>query len=204
MVIGASTGGPDALSRLLSSLPADFPVPILIVQHLPANFTRYLADRLAHQSAFEVQEATSGDRLLPGQVRLAPGNVHMVIAKDFQGPFVQFNEDPPEQSCRPSVDVLFRSAAAAFGPTALAVVLTGMGRDGLAGCVAIRAAGGQILVQDEATSVVWGMPGHIARAGLANLALPLDALGPEIDRRSREGMPARRRTGGESEEAPCR
>ncbi|WP_237722862.1 chemotaxis protein CheB [Singulisphaera acidiphila] len=204
LVIGASTGGPDALALLLSSFRADFPVPILIVQHLPPNFTRYLVDRLAHHSALGVQEAAPGDRLLPGHAWLAPGNVHLVVARDSQGVCVRFSHDPPEQSCRPSVDVLFRSVAAVYGPAALAVVLTGMGRDGLAGCAAIRAAGGQVLVQDEATSVVWGMPGQVSRAGLADLVLPLGALGPEIDRRSRERWPARRRFEGESEEAPCR
>jgi len=113
----------------------------------------------------------------------------MVVVRDAQGVCVACNEDPPEQSCRPSVDVLFRSVATAYGRSALAVVLTGMGCDGLAGCMAIRAAGGQVLVQDEATSVIWGMPGHVSRAGLANRVLSLEELGPEISLLLRNRIP---------------
>jgi len=126
-----------------------------------------------------------------------------MVLRDAQGPYASLSNDPPEQSCRPSVDVLFRSASATFGAGALAVVLTGMGRDGLAGSAAIRTAGGQVLVQDEPTSVVWGMPGQVARAGLANLVLPLRDLGPEINRRSRERRTARQAFEGEAEEVPC-
>ena len=125
--------------------------------------------------------------LRPSEAWLAPGNQHMEVVREADAVRLRLQQGPAQNSCRPSVDVLFRSVAEAFGPGALAVVLTGMGQDGLRGCEAIQAAGGQVLVQDEATSVVWGMPGAVARAGLADKVLPLDQLGPEIVRRVRQG-----------------
>jgi two-component system chemotaxis response regulator CheB len=188
VAIGASTGGPNALAMLLAALPADCPFPLVIVQHMPAAFTGLLAERLAALAAIEVREGILGKVLYPGQAWIAPGDYHMEVTRDGQQTArLRLHQGPPENSCRPSVDVLFRSVAEAYGAGTLAVVLTGMGQDGLRGCEAIREAGGQVLVQDEATSVVWGMPGFVARADLADQVLPLEKLGPEIVRRVRKG-----------------
>jgi two-component system chemotaxis response regulator CheB len=187
VAIGTSTGGPTALTELFAGLPADLPVPVVIVQHMPPMFTRLLAERLSAQSAVRVEEARPGGVLRPGHAWIAPGDYHVVVARDGTEVRVQLNQDPPENSCRPAADVLFRSVARAFGPAALAVVLTGMGQDGLRGCEAVRAAGGQVIAQDEATSVVWGMPGFVARAGLADRVLPLALVAPEVARRTRVG-----------------
>jgi two-component system chemotaxis response regulator CheB len=187
VAVGASTGGPDALAVLLSAFPAACPVPIVIVQHMPPIFTQRLAERLAALAAIDVREAVTGAPLEPAQVWLAPGDHHLVVARDAAGVRLRTHQGPPENSCRPSVDVLFRSVAQTYGAAALAVVLTGMGQDGLRGCACVREAGGQVLVQDEASSVVWGMPGFVARAGLADRVLPLDQLGVEIVRRLRWG-----------------
>ena len=186
LVIGVSTGGPNALADLLPRLPKTFPVPIVIVQHMPPIFTKLLAERLAKGTALQVAEATDGETLLPGQIRIAPGGSHLVLERQSpQLVRLQLNQDPPENSCRPAVDVLFRSAVTTYKGNVLAVVLTGMGSDGLRGCEIIRNAGGQILVQDEASSVVWGMPGYVARAGLADGQIPLDKMAGEIISRVR-------------------
>ncbi len=183
VAIGASTGGPNALAVLLTQLPADFPVPIVIVQHMLATFTRHFAERLASQCQIKIVEATAGDLLRPGQAYVARGDYHLLVERRAGRVCVATNQDQVENFCRPAVDVLFRSVAVSYGATALAVVLTGMGHDGLAGCGAIRDAGGDIIVQDEASSVVWGMPGFVARAGLASEVMPLDQLGSEVRRR---------------------
>lgn len=183
VAIGASTGGPNALAELFGQLPGDFPVPIVLVQHMPPMFTRLLSERLTARSALRVDEASAGGVLEPGRVWVAPGDHHMIVVRDGTQVRVQVHQDPPANSCRPAADVLFRSVAQTFGPGTLAVVLTGMGQDGLRGCEAIRAAGGQILVQDEATSVVWGMPGNVVRAGLADRVLPLSLIAGELIQR---------------------
>jgi two-component system, chemotaxis family, protein-glutamate methylesterase/glutaminase len=183
VAIGASTGGPNALAQLFTAFPADFPVPIVVVQHMPPVFTARLAERLTTGSTVGVEEAEAGAILQPGRAWVAPGDFHIALARDSEGVRLRTHQGPAENSCRPSVDVLFRSAAEVYGPGVLAVVLTGMGQDGLRGCERIRAAGGQVLVQDAATSVVWGMPGAVARAGLADAVLPLEQLGPEMVRR---------------------
>jgi len=183
VAIGVSTGGPNALAELLPALPATFPVPIVIVQHMPPVFTRMLANRLDGRCAVEVIEAEGGEVLLPGRVHIAAGGRHLTLARLGTSVVTVANDDPPENSCRPAVDVLFRSAADLYGASALAVVLTGMGQDGLRGCERIRLAGGPVVAQDEASSVVWGMPGFVARAGLADAILPLDAMAGEIGRR---------------------
>jgi two-component system chemotaxis response regulator CheB len=187
LVIGASTGGPNALAEIFSALPADLPTPILVVQHMPPMFTQMLAERLTKNSHFPTAEATTGIELAPRKALIAPGNYHLVLARDGARVCTRIHQEPHENACRPAVDPLFRSAAEIFGRNTLAIVLTGMGQDGLRGCEAIRAAGGQILVQDEATSVVWGMPGFVARAGLADRVLPLSMLAGEIVRRIRGG-----------------
>lgn len=185
LAIGVSTGGPKALATLLPGLTKNFPVPILIVQHMPPLFTRMLAERLAAVSGFPVREGENGAPLAPGDVWVAPGGLHMELARSGASVRLRTQEGPPENSCRPSVDVLFRSVALFYGSRTLAVVLTGMGQDGLRGCERIREAGGQVLVQDEASSVVWGMPGAVSQAGLANRVLPLGQLAFEINRRVR-------------------
>lgn len=186
VAIGVSTGGPNALSLLLPQLPADFPVPVVIVQHMPPLFTRFLAERLSAKSKIQVEEGSRQQILRPSQALIAPGDFHMTVAR--QGPMVRLstNQGPPENSCRPAVDVLFRSVVDVYGPYVLGVVLTGMGKDGLRGSERIREAGGQVIVQDEATSVVWGMPGFVAGAGLADAVLPLEQVAGEIVRRAGE------------------
>jgi two-component system, chemotaxis family, protein-glutamate methylesterase/glutaminase len=187
LAIGTSTGGPNALADLLPGLPGDFPVPVVIVQHMPPVFTKLLADRLTARSALEVVEGSAGEELRPAKVYIAPGDYHMGLEKTAKGSRIKLNQEPPENSCRPSVDALFRSVVQIYGAATLGVILTGMGQDGLRGCEYIREAGGQVLVQDEASSVVWGMPGFVARAGLADKELPLNQLGGEIVRRVWEG-----------------
>ena len=183
ITIGVSTGGPDALARLLPTFPANFPLPVVIAQHMPAIFTSLLAKRLSTKCAMPVRECQSGDLLGPSCVWIAPGDYHMVVQQEDHHMRLGTNQGPRENFCRPSVDVLFRSVAAAYGANALGVILTGMGQDGLKGCEALCAAGASVIVQDEASSVVWGMPGFVARAGLAEKILPLDQLGGEIIQR---------------------
>lgn len=191
VAIGVSTGGPNALAELIPTLPVELGVPILIVQHMPPLFTRILAERLDALSAFRVREGIAGELVRPGDVWIAPGGRHMVAQRSGSLVRLDLNDEPPENSCRPAVDVLFRSVAEAYGGRVLAVVLTGMGQDGLRGCEVIRDAGGRILAQDEESSVVWGMPGFVARAGLAEAVLPLRQLGSEIVRRVRPAVGAR-------------
>ena len=182
LVIGSSTGGPEALARVLPALPASFPVPVLVVQHMPPVFTRQFAQRLDRLSALRVTEAADGVPLQPGTVHLAPGDHHLVVRAGGRGLATALNQAPPENFCRPAVDPLFRSAVAAYDGAVLGVVLTGMGSDGRDGAAAIRRAGGSVLVQDQATSVVWGMPGAIATAGLADAVLPLDRIAETVVR----------------------
>lgn len=191
VLIGVSTGGPNALVELLPMLSGDLRVPILIVQHMPPMFTKLLAERLDARCRLRVREAVVGDRPQPGQVFVAPGDHHMTVERDLHGMVLALDQGPPENSCRPAVDVLFRSAAASYGAGCLAVVLTGMGQDGLRGGEAIVAAGGTMLVQDEASSVVWGMPGFVARAGLASEVLPLSQIAGAIERRVGTHTPSR-------------
>ncbi|CAN2039927.1 Protein-glutamate methylesterase/protein-glutamine glutaminase [Candidatus Magnetomoraceae bacterium gMMP-15] len=180
IAIGVSTGGPNALAKVLSCLPADFPTPIVIVQHMPPVFSKSLAERLSVKSSLIVKEAASDDELMPGRVFIAPGGFHMILKKKGAAVIIQINQDPPVNNSRPSVDVLFQSVADIYGPYSLAVILTGMGHDGLKGCEYINAAGGQILAQDKASSSVWGMPGVVANAGLAHKILDLNKIGSEI------------------------
>jgi two-component system chemotaxis response regulator CheB len=192
LVIGSSTGGPEALARVLPMLPASLPVPVLLVQHMPPVFTRQFAQRLDRLSPLQVVEAADGSPLLPGTAHLAPGDHHLVVrAAKGRGPQTGLNQGPPENFCRPAVDPLFRSVVTAYDGAVLAVVLTGMGSDGRNGAAEIRAAGGTVLVQDQATSVVWGMPGAIAQAGLADEVLPLDRVAEAILRHLAGVSPAR-------------
>lgn len=184
LAIGVSTGGPNALAELMPALPASFPVPIVIVQHMPPMFTRLLAERLNAQSALTVVEGQAGMKLQPGWAYIAPGDFHMVVERKAMGAVLALTQAPPENSCRPAVDVLFRSVVEQYHGHTLGVILTGMGQDGLRGCELIREAGGQVVVQDEQSSVVWGMPGFVARAGLADRVLPLNMIAPELVRRT--------------------
>ncbi len=180
VAIGSSTGGPAALGQLIPALPADFPSPIVVVQHMPPVFTGLLAERLSEQTSLEVREAKDGDDLKPGLILIAPGDHHLVVTR--RGKSVELDRGPPENSCRPAVDVLFRSVAEQLGKRALGVVLTGMGKDGLLGAESMRKKGATILVQDEESSVVWGMPGFVAKAGLADSVLSISGLRDEISR----------------------
>ncbi len=186
VVIGASTGGPVALSAVLAAVPRDVSTPMAIVQHMPPLFTRLLAESLSSQTGRHVREARDGDRLRAGEVLVAPGDHHLELDGGDGEAIARLHQGPPENSSRPAVDVLFRSAAAACGPGVLAAVLTGMGQDGLRGAEVIREAGGRVLAQDEASSVVWGMPRFVAQAGLAERVLPLELIGIEIGRIVRE------------------
>jgi two-component system chemotaxis response regulator CheB len=187
VVVGASTGGPNALAELFGRLPADFPVPILVVQHMPPMFTRFLAERLSKESPIRVEEAGSGTVVEPGRAWVAPGDHHMSVVRDGTQHRLVVHQEAPENSCRPAADVLLRSAASAYGPGVLAVILTGMGQDGLRGVQAIREAGGLVIAQDEASSVIWGMPGFVARANLADKVLPLSRIADEILQLVRDG-----------------
>jgi len=184
LAIGTSTGGPNALAEVLPRLPKDLRVPVVIVQHMPPLFTRFLADRLDKQCSIRIKEGAAGSVLKPGEAWIAPGDFHMQVTRgEDKGVHLKMNQDPPENSCRPAVDVLFRSVARTYGPNVLAVVLTGMGSDGVRGSEEIKSAGGQVLVQDEASSVVWGMPGQVAAAGCADGIYPLKEMAGEIERR---------------------
>ena len=189
VAIGTSTGGPNALGELLPLLPQNFPVPIVLVQHMPPIFTKFLAERLSSKTQIRVTEAEDNQELLPGNAYIAPGDFHMMVERNKESVRIRTHQEHPENSCRPAVDVLFRSVAEVYQGDALAVIMTGMGHDGLRGCERIREAGGQILAQDAATSVVWGMPGFVVNAGLADLVLPLGQLAGEIVRRVGQGRP---------------
>jgi two-component system chemotaxis response regulator CheB len=183
LAIGVSTGGPAALDVLLPALPANFPLPVLIVQHMPELFTGLFAERMNGRCKLRACEASDGAPVCAGTIYIARGNWHMeVLAGALPGSQrrLRMSQAPVENQCRPSVDVLFRSAARVYGPGVLAVVLTGMGSDGMNGCRAVRGRGGCVLAQDQATSTVWGMPGAVVRAGLAHKVLPLGGLVPEI------------------------
>jgi two-component system, chemotaxis family, protein-glutamate methylesterase/glutaminase len=180
VAIGVSTGGPNALQALIPKIPANFPVPVLCVQHMPPLFTTSLAERLDRESAIHVQEGKDGMEIHPGNLYIAPGGLHMVVAKGPDGRArLKTHEAPPVNSCRPSVDVLFESVAANCGGV-LSVVLTGMGSDGAAGVKQLRAKGAWSIAQDEATSVVWGMPGAVASQGQADEILPLDRIAARL------------------------
>jgi two-component system chemotaxis response regulator CheB len=198
IVFGASTGGPDALTAIASQLPADLAVPVVVVQHMPALFTRLFAERLDRSCPLTVLEAVDGQALEAGQILVAPGDRHLTLRRQGSEVRVALNQDVPENYCRPSVDVLFRSAASVYAGGVLACVLTGMGRDGTKGAEQIRTVGGRIVVQDEASSVVWGMPGSIVAGGLANDVVPLAQLAEVL-----QGALGSRRPGGASRLRPA-
>lgn len=193
LAVGCSTGGPDALTKLLAALPADLCVPVVVVQHMPPVFTKQFAARLDRAVALTVVEATAGQVLRPGHVYIAPGDFHLRIKPAAAGGRTELDQGAQENFCRPAVDVMFRSVVETYGRDVLAAVLTGMGQDGRLGALDIVAAGGSVVVQDEATSVVWGMPGAVANAGAAEEILPIGTLGQTLARRlSRPGLSAQR------------
>ena len=187
VVVGVSTGGPDALTTVVTALPPDLPVPVVVVQHMPPVFTALFAKRLDTKSHLTVTEARTGDRVEAGRVLIAPGDFHLRLSANAAGVVAHLDQGTPENYCRPAVDVLFRSAVEAFGRGVLAVVLTGMGSDGTNGAAHIVQAGGSVVVQDEATSVVWGMPGSVVAAGLAAEVLPLGDIARAIQSRVARG-----------------
>jgi len=183
LLIGASTGGPQALNTLVTEIGAVIDrVPVLITQHMPPTFTAILAEHLGRLSKHRAREAVHGEEIVPGSIYIAPGSRHMTVAQRGPAPVIEISNGPPVHFCKPAVDPLFSSAAQVWGPRALALVLTGMGHDGLAGAHDIVNAGGHVLAQDETSSVVWGMPGQVALAGLACAVLPLGDIAARLNR----------------------
>jgi chemotaxis response regulator CheB len=180
LAIGVYTGGPAALSSILPELPPAFPLPVLVVQHMPPLFTRLLAERLRATCRLPVEEASQDHPVEGGKILIAPGDFHLKVAFGGGGVRVCLDQSPPQNSCRPAVDALFASIAEVYRGAAIAVILTGMGQDGFRGAEILKARGAFILAQDEATSVVWGMPGAVVKAGLAGRVLALDQAMPEI------------------------
>jgi two-component system, chemotaxis family, protein-glutamate methylesterase/glutaminase len=183
VAIGVSTGGPTALGAILPEFPAAFPLPVLVVQHMPPLFTRLLAEHLHTTCRLRVEEARQGDLVEVGKILIAPGDFHLKVASNGSGVRVRLDQSPPLNSCRPAVDALFTSIAEVYGGAAIAAVLTGMGQDGLRGAEILKAQGASVLAQDEASSVVWGMPGAVVNAGIVDRVMALDQVVPEILRR---------------------
>lgn len=180
-VIGISTGGPKALDELIPQLNASLPCPIIIVQHMPATFTESLAEKLNEETSLQVSEVKGGEKLSAGHIYIAQGGKHLVLREASDGNFyLAINDTPPVNNCRPSVDVLFRSVAAVFKGKVLAIVMTGMGRDGTDGVRMLKRNGAKCIIQDEASSIVWGMAGSVYEAGLADEVVPLCQLGARI------------------------
>ncbi len=184
LAVGLSTGGPNALSVIMPELPRSFPLPILVVQHMPPVFTHLLAERLRTVSSLKVEEATHGARVEAGKVMIAPGGLHMRVKRHGQDVLVTLDDSERRNSCRPSVDVLFESVNEVYGAGAIAAILTGMGQDGLQGTHALKESGAYVIAQDEDSSVVWGMPGFVVRAGLADSVVPLGGVVPEVLKQS--------------------
>ncbi len=181
IVIGSSTGGPQALSKVFTALgPAMAGVPVLVTQHMPPTFTTILAEHLSRSAGRDAREGTDGEVVVPGRIYVAPGARHMLITRSGQDVVIRLSDAPPVNYCKPAVDPLFQSAAAVYGANLLGVVLTGMGTDGAKGGQAIVAAGGTMIAQDEETSVVWGMPGAMAATGVCSGVLPIDEIGPKL------------------------
>jgi two-component system chemotaxis response regulator CheB len=180
VAIGSSTGGPQALFRVLGALEGSVKQPIFITQHMPATFTTILAEHIARGSGYPTAEGVDGEPVKEGRIYVAPGDFHMTIEGAGRDKVVRLSKGPPENFCRPSVDPMLRSLVAVYGARLLTIMLTGMGHDGLNGARAVVDAGGTLIAQDEATSVVWGMPGSVATAGLCSAVLPVDEIGSYI------------------------
>lgn len=182
LAIGSSTGGPHALFTVLAMLATDVRLPILITQHMPSKFTTILAQHIDRHSGIPCTEGKHGEKLAAGHVYVAPSDHHMTVAETAAGPEIRLDQNPPRNFCRPSVDPMLESLAKVYGPGLLTVILTGMGKDGLVGGKAVVEAGGTVIAQDAETSVVWGMPGAVAMAGICSAVLPLDEIAPYISR----------------------
>jgi two-component system chemotaxis response regulator CheB len=180
VALGVSTGGPTALGAILPELPEDFPLPVLVVQHMPPLFTRLLAERLDATCRLRVEEAHNAMPVEPGKILIAPGDYHMKVAPSGGSVRICLDQSPPLNSCRPAVDALFASIGEVYGGAVIAAILTGMGQDGLRGAQILKAQGAGVLAQDEASSVVWGMPGAVVNAGIADRVLPLEQIVPQI------------------------
>ncbi|MBN2022138.1 MAG: chemotaxis response regulator protein-glutamate methylesterase [Pirellulales bacterium] len=189
VVLGISTGGPQALTTMIPQLPGDLPVPLLIVQHMPPIFTKSLADDLNRRSALTVCEAADGQPILPGWVYVAPGGKQMKVRREEGHTLIHIADDPPENSCKPSVDYLFRGASQVYGGRVLGVIMTGMGNDGTLGCRLLKRQGAPILAQDAASCVVYGMPREPIEQGLADVVAPLGQIAAEITRLAGKGVP---------------
>ena len=180
IAIGSSTGGPQALLEVLCDMAPKVGVPILITQHMPATFTTLLAEHIGRATGVPTKEAVDGEAVEPGRIYLAPGDYHMVVKRGDGGDKISLNQDAPENFCRPAVDPMLRSMAELYGAGLLTIILTGMGSDGQKGSTKVVEAGGSVIAQDEATSVVWGMPGAVATSGLCTEVLPLKEIGPRV------------------------
>ncbi len=183
VAIGISTGGPNALAEVIPKLPKNLRVPVVIVQHMPPVFTKALADSLNQKSVLNVLEAQGEERLQPGNIYIAPGGKQMKVVKKAAGECLQLTDDPPENHCRPAADYLFRSVAAVYGNRALGVIMTGMGADGTKGLRAMKQQGAQIIAQDQASCVVFGMPMEAIKAGVTDAAIALGQISTEITNR---------------------
>jgi two-component system, chemotaxis family, protein-glutamate methylesterase/glutaminase len=182
LLVGSSTGGPQALTTLIGQIGATIErAPVLITQHMPATFTPVLVEHLTRASGLRISEAEHEELVVAGKVYVAPGGRHMRVVRGKAGPAIALGDDPPINFCKPSVDALLSSAAKVWGATSLALVLTGMGSDGTRGAADVAAAGGGVIAQDEASSVVWGMPRAVALAGLCSAVLPLSQIGPKLN-----------------------
>ena len=188
IAIGSSTGGPQALFTVLKGMHGKVKQPVVITQHMPATFTKILAEHINRMTGWTCQEATDGTVIEPGQVYLAPGDFHMVVETAGMQKVLRLNQDPPENFCRPAVDPMLRSVSKAYGRKVLTVILTGMGADGLKGGTVIVDNGGDLIAQDEATSVVWGMPGAVAHAGICSAVLPLEEIAAYVNKSAAGGI----------------
>ncbi|HEY1736931.1 MAG TPA: CheB methylesterase domain-containing protein [Methylovirgula sp.] len=181
IVIGASTGGPQALSIVLKGLIAAIEeVPVFIVLHIPPEFTDVISSHIERVTGLPAHAAQQGEEIAKGHIYISPGNRHLGVARVKDSGIIALNDEPPENYCKPSVDVLFRSAAKAYGEQVIGIVLTGMGSDGLAGSREIVSAGGMVIAQDAASSTVWGMPRSVVDEGLAHAVLSVEAIGPTV------------------------
>lgn len=180
LCIGSSTGGPKALLNVVKDLSKSFPLPIVITQHMPKTFTAILAEHLQQAGNRPAAEGIDGERLKAGHIYVAPGGIHMLIEGSAREPVIRLNDGPAENYCKPSVDPMLRSVVNLYGAKVLTVILTGMGQDGLAGGRVVVDAGGTVIAQDEATSVVWGMPGAVANAGICSAVVPINKIADNI------------------------
>lgn len=189
LAVGSSTGGPEALMTFFKALDKDIGIPVVLTQHMPPRFTTMLAEHITQKTGFKCTEASDGMALVANQILLAPGDYHMEVAGNEASAHVKLNQNPPENFCRPAVDPMLRSLVPIYGNRILSVILTGMGSDGLKGGKVLTEAGGEMVAQDEDTSVVWGMPGAVATGGLCTAVLPLDQLGGYVASRIKKAMP---------------